>query len=99
MARTVALWKPGKDDYTNPRAWRPIALLNTVGKIIEAVTARYLQQIAEQYHMLPEQQMGARESRSAETALDLLTNQVRAMWESRDYVASLLALDITKVFD
>ena len=41
-ARTVALRKPGKGDYTNPRAWRPIALLSTVGKIIEAVSAAHL---------------------------------------------------------
>ncbi len=98
-ARTVALRKHEKGDYTTPRAWRPIALLSTVGKIIEAVTAQYLRRIAEQYRMLPEQQMGGRESRSAETALDLLTNQVRAVWDSGDYVASILALDITGAFD
>ena len=49
--------------------------------------------------MLPEQQMGARENRSTETALDLLTNQVRAVWDSGDYVATLLALDITGAFN
>jgi hypothetical protein len=98
-ARTVALRKPGKGDYTNPRAWRPIALLNTVGKVIEAATASQLRRLAEQYTMLPDSQMGARESRSAETALDLLVNQVHAVWGEGDYVASLLSLDITGAFD
>jgi hypothetical protein len=98
-ARTVALRKPGKDDYTNPRAWRPIALLSTVGKVIEAATAAQLRRLAEQYSMLPELQMGARESRSSETALDLLVNQVHAVWGEGNFVASLLSLDITGAFD
>jgi hypothetical protein len=98
-ARTVALRKPGKEDYTNPRAWRPIALLNTVGKVIEAVTASQLRRMAEQHAMLPELQMGARESRSSETALDLLVNQVHAVWGEGNYVASLLSLDISGAFD
>lgn len=50
--------------------------------------------------MLPEnQQMETRANRSAETALDLLINQVRAVWESRNYTATLLALDIIGAFD
>lgn len=36
---TVVLRKQGKDDYTQPKAYRPIALLNTVGKTLEAVIA------------------------------------------------------------
>jgi hypothetical protein len=28
---TVVIRKPGKDDYTDPNAYRPIALLNTIG--------------------------------------------------------------------
>jgi hypothetical protein len=33
---TVVLRKPGKDDYTVPRVYRPIALLNTISKIMDA---------------------------------------------------------------
>ena len=98
-ARTVALRKPGKDSYTQPKAWRPIALLSTVGKVIEAVTARHLRRLAEQYHMLPAHQMGARKNRSTETALDLIVNQIHTIWQSGNYAASLLALDISGAFD
>lgn len=38
-ATTVALQKPAKADYTVPKAWRPIALLNTLGKGLEAIVA------------------------------------------------------------
>jgi hypothetical protein len=39
---TVVLRKPGKDDYTQPKAYRPIALLNTLGKLMEAIIANRL---------------------------------------------------------
>lgn len=38
-ARTVTLRKPGKALYSDPGAWRPIALLNTIRKIIETLMA------------------------------------------------------------
>jgi len=38
----VVLRKPGKPDYAVPGAYRPISLLNTLGKLLEAVMARRL---------------------------------------------------------
>ena len=98
-ARTVALRKQGKPDYSSPKAWRPIALLNTTGKLIEAVTAAQIRRLAEQHGLLPAQQMGARRNRSTITALDLLVNQIHTIWGEKDRVASLLALDISGAFD
>ncbi|EDN03562.1 predicted protein [Histoplasma mississippiense (nom. inval.)] len=63
-AKTVALRKPGKADYQTAGAWRPIALLDTIGKIVEAATAKRLRKIAEDHNLLPSQQMGARRGRS-----------------------------------
>ena len=37
-----ALQKPGKADYSNPRAWRLVHLLSTIGKWIEKVIATRL---------------------------------------------------------
>ena len=99
VARTVAIRKPGKEDYTLPGAWRPIALLSTVGKVIEALTATQIRRLAESYNMLPAYQMGARQSRSTETALDLIVNQVHTVWQEGNNVATLLSLDITGAFD
>jgi Reverse transcriptase (RNA-dependent DNA polymerase)/Endonuclease-reverse transcriptase len=98
IARTVALRKPRKKDYSLAKAWRPIALLNTIGKIMEAVTARYLQDLAEKYDLLPEMQMGARKKRSTETALDLLLAQIRAVWDAGG-VATVLSMDMSGAFD
>jgi hypothetical protein len=40
MSITVALRKPGKDNYSQPKSYRPIALMNMMGKILDIVFAR-----------------------------------------------------------
>ena len=50
---TVVLRKPGKDDYTQPKSYKPIALLNTLGKALEAIVTNRLTYLADTYHMLP----------------------------------------------
>ena len=49
---TVVLRKSGKDDYSQPKAYRPIALLNTIGKVIETAIAIRLMFLAERYNLL-----------------------------------------------
>ena len=53
-ARTIVIRKPGKESYEEPGAWRLIALLNTISKLIKAVTAKRIQEAAEQHHLLPD---------------------------------------------
>ncbi len=99
-AITIALRKPGKADYTQAKSWRPIALLNTMGKALEAIAARRLRYLAEKHSLLPKAQHGARRQRDAVTALELLTEQVHTVWgQGKDKVASLLSLDISGAFD
>ena len=72
-ARTIVLCKPGKPSYSNPGTWRPIALLNTIGKLIKSLITKRLSWAIEEYKLFPDTQMGARPDRSTETALELLT--------------------------
>ena len=100
IANTITLKKPGKDDYTTPKAYRPIALLNTMGKVLEAVIARRITHMAESNNLLPDMQMGARRGRSTESALELLTEQVHTVWgQGNDKVATLLSMDVAGAFD
>jgi hypothetical protein len=57
---TVVLRKQGKDDYTQPKSYRPIALLNTLGKALETVVANRLTYLADTYHLLPSRHTGDR---------------------------------------
>ena len=93
------LKKPGKEAYDIAGAWRPIALLNTVGKLIETAMATRLRDLAEKHWLLPNEQMGACKGWSVDTALELLTKQVYTIWESKKHIASLLSLDISGAFD
>lgn len=99
-ACTVMLKKPGKGDYTSPSAYRPIALLNTLGKVLEAVISNRIKFIAETYNLLPDTQYGARTGRATETALQQITEKIHTIWgRGRKRVASLLSLDVSKAFD
>jgi hypothetical protein len=59
-AKIVVLRKPGKPDYTTPSAYRPISLLNTLGKLLEAATARRLPYYTETHRLLPDALFGGR---------------------------------------
>jgi hypothetical protein len=96
-SKTVALRKPGRSDYTVPKAYRPIALLNTMGKILDAIIATRISYMAETHHLLPESHYGGRKGRSTETALHNLLEQIYSAWKE-GMIASLL-LDVSGAFD
>lgn len=97
---TVVLRKPQKPRYDTPKSYRPIALLNTMGKLLEKLVANRLSKAAEDFNLLPEEQMGARPKRSTISAVELLTEQIHTIWgKNKKQVASLLSLDISGAFD
>ena len=57
---TVVLRKPQKADYSLAGEYRPIALLNTIGKILERIVATRITEAAETHNLLLNMQMGAR---------------------------------------
>ena len=73
----MVLSKPGKEPavYQTPGGYRPIALLPTIGKVVEAVVARKVTEAAEAYGLIPPEQMGNREHRSTELAIRLVVAQ------------------------
>lgn len=70
----MVLRKPGKRDYSVPSAYRPISLLDTLGKLLEAVIARRLSLFIESYRLLPDTQFRERPGRTTEQALLVLAN-------------------------
>jgi uncharacterized protein with PQ loop repeat len=47
------LYKEGKADYLLLKSYHPIALENTLSKILERVIINYIVDIAEEYALLP----------------------------------------------
>ncbi|KAI9035202.1 reverse transcriptase family protein [Aspergillus affinis] len=97
-ARIVVLKKPGKSDYSLPGVYRPISLLNTLGKILEAVIARRLSFWAETYKLLPDTQFGGRPGRNTEQPLLVIANAVNRAW-LRSKVVTLIAFDLKGAFN
>jgi hypothetical protein len=50
----VVIQKPDKDDYSNPKNYRPIALLSTIGKALEAIIVAQISFLVERYGLLPQ---------------------------------------------
>lgn len=97
-AKIVVLRKPGKPDYTVPEAYRPISLLNTLGKLLEAVIARRLSYLAEKHGLLPDSQFGGRPGRTTEQALLVFANAIDRAWY-KNKVVTLVAFDLKGAFN
>lgn len=85
-------------DYTSAKAYRPIALLNTLGKALESVLATRIRDLVETYALLPDTHIGGRRGRSTEDALHKIVEKIYSGW-NKDGVASLLMLNIWGAYD
>ena len=97
-AVAIALRKPGKPDYSNPRAYRLITLLECLGKVLEKVVARRLTFLAGKHDLVPSNQFGGRSHSSTSDALISFVNDVHAAW-NHGRVTSALTFDIKGYFD
>ena len=75
---SVIIPKPGKPAYNTPKAFRPIILLNTLGKLIEKIIARWLQFDAVKYGILHHNQLEGVAQWSTEDADMFLTHLIQA---------------------
>jgi hypothetical protein len=99
-ATTILLRKPRKSDYSNPSAYRPITLLNTLKKVLEAIIARRIRYAVKAHKLLPETQMRVRKGKSTEIALHLLTKKIYIIWAgNKPRIASILSLDVAGAFN
>ncbi|KXG45142.1 reverse transcriptase [Penicillium griseofulvum] len=97
-AKIVVLRKPGKPDYSTPGTYRPISLLNTLGKLLESVIVRRLSYLAEKHDLLPNSQFGGRPGRTTEQALLVLSNAIDQAWYKHK-VVTLIAFDLKGAFN
>jgi len=90
---TIMLCKPGKPRYNIPKAYRPIALMNTMGKLLSAMVAEDLVYMCEKYVLLPSNHFGGRLGRCTMDAMHLLVHKIKVAWR-RGKVAMVLFLDV-----
>ncbi|KAJ8063422.1 hypothetical protein OCU04_008642 [Sclerotinia nivalis] len=98
QATGAILKKPSKPDYTIPKAYRVIAILNCLGKISERILAQRLSFLAETTNLLHHSQMGGRQKKSAIDTAILLTTEIERNSRIKKKTSALF-LDVKGAFD
>ena len=85
-------------NYTSPKSYRPIALLNTLGKALESILVTRISYLMEIYDLLPSTHIGGKRGQFSKEVLYEIVEKVYAGW-NKDQVASLLMLDILEAYN
>ena len=94
---TVVLRKPGKPSYVMPKAYRPIALLSTMAKILTSIVAENISRLVESHRLLPKTHFGGRPGRTTTDAIHYLVHKIKTAWRE-EKVVSVLFLDVEGAF-
>jgi len=92
---SVIIPKPGKPSYSTPKSFRPIVLLNTIGKLIEKMISNRLQFDMIKFDLVHPNQVGGVRQSSTEDAGLFLTHLVRTGW-AKGKKTSVVAFDIAQ---
>jgi retron-type reverse transcriptase len=94
---SVIIPKLGKLSYSALKAFRPIVLLNTMGKLIEKCVSNRIQFDCVKHGVFQSNQFGGIMQRSTKDAGLYLTHLVKAGW-ARGLKTSVIAFDIAQFF-
>ena len=90
--------KQNKPDYTEPKAYRIIALLNCLGKISEKIIATRLSDLAVTTDQLHNKQMGGRRYRAAIEAVLCLLHEITKA-NNNKHIQSIVFFDVKGASD
>lgn len=96
-SNTILIPKPGKDP-TKPDSYRPISLINVLGKLFEVLLKERLWDFLNTNQIIPPCQHGFRSEHSSQNALTYLLTTVTQALNLRQYSLAIL-LDVQKAFD
>ena len=99
ISKTVVIHKPGRPDYSAPKAYCPIALLDTMSKILSVCVAEDTVWIANKHLLLPPTHFGSLPGHATTDSLHLLMKFVHDAWtHPTDHYVSLFFLDVKATF-
>ena len=98
QANIAILPKPGKPDYSKPKAYRLISLLNCLEKVNERIIVKRLSYLAEITHLLYSNQIGGRLKKSAINAIILLNSKIEQNFKNKLKTLALF-LNIKEAFN
>jgi len=94
----VVIPKAKKPSYSDPKAWRPIQLLDTLGKLIEKIMAKRIIYEIGRHNLTPLEQFGGCSNSSCYDAITSLTHDIQTAWK-KNLIASFLVVDVKGFFD
>jgi len=94
---TIIIPKPNKVLYDSSKAFKPIVLLNTLGKLIEKVISDRLQFHTISNNFIHQSQLGGLKFKSTSNAGITLTHFIHIRWV-RNLATNTLAFDISQFF-
>ncbi len=96
----IILKKSNKNNYTDFKTYKFIALLNTIDKTFEFIIARRINIFAEIHEILFATQIKERRKRICETTLKLFIEQIHTIWNiSRNKMITLLSMNVASAYD
>lgn len=98
IAKILPLKKPNKEDYTLPRAYRPISLLPTLSKAMEYLIAQKIAHISDTYNLLPGNHFGGLKYKNTLDALVVFQEKIYQAWRDKK-VLSLITFDVQGAFN
>lgn len=99
--KLVLLPKPVKTPG-DPASYRPLCLLDTIGKLLEAIIMKRLIEYTERETGLSDKQFGFRKGRSTLDAISLVTSRARLAIESHtkaDRYCAITTIDVKNAFN
>ncbi|RXW14227.1 hypothetical protein EST38_g11621 [Candolleomyces aberdarensis] len=93
----VIIPKPNKPSYSTPKVFRPIVLLNTLGKLIKKMISNRFQHNMIKYDLVDANQMSGVQQGSTKDAGLFLAHLVRAGW-AKGLQTSIVAFDVAQFF-
>jgi len=96
-ASGVVIRKPGKDNYTQLKAYLSILLLICMGKVVEKVVAELLSEEAETRGLLSDGQFRSRKGQSAINAAAIMVDRSHTAWRN-GHIPGVLLMDIKAAF-
>ena len=95
--KVIFIPKPGKDDYTQPKSFRPISLSNYFLKAFERLVCWRMDH-ALSFFPIHQRQHGFMTGRSTESAISVTTNYIEKYLAHKQYCLAVF-LDISAAFD
>lgn len=99
IARIKVIPKPGKEDYSTPKSYRPIGLLSVMGKVLEKLVATRVSWYLGGHARLSSRQYGFVPQRGTEDALYDSISMVREGVIRNKEIVAVISLDIEGAFD